>query len=682
MELFSLLAKLTLDTNDFDKGIDQAEKDLKGIDAPDTTLGLDNSEFNQNIEESQGLGDNFGTSMEGVFNGIKTALTTTGIVMAISGIVDQLRQAVSLAAQTADEIDKSSRKLGISTDTYQRWDHALKQSGSSIDVVKKGIQQFQLAVEAADPATPFADAADQVDGLADKYVGLNEDTYTALRDLGLLAGLQAGQFSSAEELMEAALLSLASYEGTVEERGIITRKLFGRNGDELNALLDSGRAGVEALLAEADQLGLVMSPEEIANAVAYGDAMANLHAEIDSIKTAFVQGIIPYLTTAAKWLTEILTNLNPRLQTNSVYQIFNEIDAKTLIANRKVEEATVTAKKLIEDLQNMGNYWTLDEQGRMTWDALAQKAIDLFPQLSDYIEQDGHKIRGNTEDIEKNIDAWARLEKQRLLSTAMAEKEEAVAKQLLEAYEKGAEASVKTDEAQGKKMTALKAMEEFLNSSRGEGYRWNLENNYGYTGQMTEDFFDQYGAGIDIWVKEGGTSAQKNAIDAWKEAESQARSLREESDKMIEDAEKAQSQLDDYERRLSEQMGLTTEGVNTTEEAVQKYIDTLNAVPKNVTTSFRAVYDDFRGHAIGSAYIPYDNYPALLHRGEKVLTSTEARQSDSGGIDYSALEDRITAAIRSGMDGATVRSYLNGKDITAEVNRNMISDIKNRRFAT
>ncbi|WP_251447060.1 tape measure protein [Vermiculatibacterium agrestimuris] len=37
------------------------------------------------------------------------------------------------------------------------------------------------------------------------------------------------------------------------------------------------------------------------------------------------------------------------------------------------------------------------------------------------------------------------------------------------------------------------------------------------------------------------------------------------------------------------------------------------------------------GYAYGLDRVPYDNYPALLHQGERVLTAREARQADYGG---------------------------------------------------
>ncbi len=38
-----------------------------------------------------------------------------------------------------------------------------------------------------------------------------------------------------------------------------------------------------------------------------------------------------------------------------------------------------------------------------------------------------------------------------------------------------------------------------------------------------------------------------------------------------------------------------------------------------------------RGAAVGLGYVPYDNYPALLHQGERVLTASEARAQDRAG---------------------------------------------------
>lgn len=90
------------------------------------------------------------------------------------------------------------------------------------------------------------------------------------------------------------------------------------------------------------------------------------------------------------------------------------------------------------------------------------------------------------------------------------------------------------------------------------------------------------------------------------------------------------------------------------------------------------------GFAKGLWNVPYDNFAANLHRGEMVLTQTQARQYRDGNsdVDLASMMGQITDAIRNGMAGATVQSFLNGKDITRAVNREIGNQIKSRRFST
>ena len=63
-----------------------------------------------------------------------------------------------------------------------------------------------------------------------------------------------------------------------------------------------------------------------------------------------------------------------------------------------------------------------------------------------------------------------------------------------------------------------------------------------------------------------------------------------------------------------------------------------------------------RGHAGGLDYVPYNGYPAVLHRGEAVLTSREADNWRKGGAGSPAAAQPIVINIESKteLDGATV----------------------------
>lgn len=88
-------------------------------------------------------------------------------------------------------------------------------------------------------------------------------------------------------------------------------------------------------------------------------------------------------------------------------------------------------------------------------------------------------------------------------------------------------------------------------------------------------------------------------------------------------------------------------------------------------------------HAKGEWNVPYDDYPALLHRGERVLTASQARQMDDGtnGTSFDGLVSAVVQAIREGMQGVQVNSYLDGRELTDAVNRYQGEDLTAGRFA-
>lgn len=90
----------------------------------------------------------------------------------------------------------------------------------------------------------------------------------------------------------------------------------------------------------------------------------------------------------------------------------------------------------------------------------------------------------------------------------------------------------------------------------------------------------------------------------------------------------------------------------------------------------------FNHNAKGLNYVPFDNYPTLLHRGEQILSASQARHLNDNSMDLSALIPAIVGAVREGMQDVTVRSYLSGRDITDDVSKNTMRALRARRFAT
>ena len=87
-------------------------------------------------------------------------------------------------------------------------------------------------------------------------------------------------------------------------------------------------------------------------------------------------------------------------------------------------------------------------------------------------------------------------------------------------------------------------------------------------------------------------------------------------------------------------------------------------------------------HAKGDWFVPYDNYVANLHRGEMVLTASQARRFREGtqtAMDMEALRSAIVSAVMEGMENAQVNAYMDGRRVTEEVSRRLNNELALRR---
>ena len=105
MTLFELVAKLTVDSGEFESAVNKAERSGK------------------NLKDS--LSANMGKVKAAVAGALSIAAIKKGVDSVIS-----LANAVSAAG---DRIDKQSQVLGLSRRAYQEWDYILGQNGASID---------------------------------------------------------------------------------------------------------------------------------------------------------------------------------------------------------------------------------------------------------------------------------------------------------------------------------------------------------------------------------------------------------------------------------------------------------------------------------------------------------------------------------------------------------------------
>lgn len=663
--------ELDLDDSDFVEGIDDANE--AEVDDPDTpNLDLETKDFKQALDDSQTKAEEFKTAIETIFEHAGMVLATTGVTLAVRGLFNTFSEITDLAMTLGDDIDKSSQRLNISTDAYQEWGYVLKMNGANINDFNRGILTMNEYLTANGD--------------------ISDDAEAAFARLGITAKKDIGQIRTTEDALYETIKALAEFEGTDEQRGVFATAIFGKNANVFNALFNSGIDSINALMDEAHKLGLVMTSEEVANAAAYNDAFTNWQESLSSFKTSLVSDILPALTNVMNTAAKIVAFFNWRTGDTPLSKQFEDIDNGAVDVLADIDETQGVAMELADKLIAMGNATQLTADQQEVWIGTAERLIDLVPSLSDVIDTDTLSINGNAQAIRDNITEWSNLAKERALQAVKEEKFAAIAGKTESYYRAQVDAIEKQAKAEYERQKAVSALNAELermqlaplSSDATEAdmlhAQWQLYNlnpyDNAYIGRIAEI--------TDDYVK-----AQEEA----EKAEEKAEGLYGEVEEGTKDYEAFVETLNSIFESTSENADGAITEVDALNEAVQGVegdhdinfrINTYGSIPYG----YGYDYGPRRyGNAKGLNYVPYDNYPADLHRGEMVLTSTQAREyreerNYNSGMDMSALIAGITSAVHAGMQGATVKSYLSGKDVTDNVNRETIKQLKARRFAT
>ena len=721
MTLMELAGKITLDTSEYEAALDEAARLAENLSIQEGfTLNLDNSGFVDNLDDAQEAADDFsgpadqavsldtsdfasgitsaeteatsfGETVKGIWEGVKTSLVEAGVVDAVKAVIEVLSECVNLAAQVGDNVDKGSKRLNISAKAYQEWSHALQQSGANINDFQRGISTIN------------------------KYLGggkVTKEAAAAFEQLGISATDASGGIKTTEQFLSDTVMALADFKGTSEERGALAEAIFGKNGGKLNALFEEGSGGIEHLIDEASELGLVMSDEEIANAVNYTDAIANMNSAIEGLKTSIATGLLPLLTEAVTSVTKIIAFFNGRSTGGNLSDLFKDTDKGLADDLVTIEGTSAAALELIDKLFSMGEAEKLTAEQQAEWKATAEWLVTNIPTLSGLIDTDTGSIKGNSEELANNVKQWRLWAIEKAKATALQAKTEALAKKTAEWLDKEAEAKqIEADyiEKQAEVRTLLKRDYESMPESEQSRFR----QKFGYESEDAMDWssesplYGQLENALGNWYPEWGFSTYgsddlKTAINERSVmSDSIAERLKtatEEAAALKEEVDVAQQELTDYDAAMSEVLQSIIPEANEAEEDVAAVGHALENLPDektikiNVLASLPSLLSGDLGGGVahlakGSMSIPYDDYPAILHRGEAVLTASQARAyrngESSGGLSGAALQSlqsAMTAAVTSGMSGVVTPVYLDGKEITSNVSRRLTNQIKASRY--
>ncbi len=194
-------------------------------------------------------------------------ITKVGIATAaIYGIKRTfIDMAIQIAAAT-NEIEKQSKLIGMSTDTFQKWAYAARMSDVQSQEFSFGLRLLSRNMEDASAGT----------GDAAKY-------FTAM---GVSVKDAAGHLRPLNDVMLDIMDKFAEWEDGPRKIAI-SLALFGRGGEALIPLLNKGRDGFRDFATEAQKLGVVLSPELVRKGSEAEDGFKKLSAQWEATKNSF-----------------------------------------------------------------------------------------------------------------------------------------------------------------------------------------------------------------------------------------------------------------------------------------------------------------------------------------------------------------------------------------------------------
>lgn len=321
MDLFDLVAKITLDSSEYEDGLNGASK------------------------SATGFGDKLKTAFKagGVALGAITAATV--------GLSTALIKTTSDVASYGDNIDKMSQKMGLSIEAYQEWDAIMQHSGASIDSMQRGMTTLSSAVENG------------------------SDAFAAL---GI--SLEDASSMSQEELFSATITALQNMESGTE-RTVLAQKLLGGSAKELGALLNTSAEDTEAMRQRVHELGGVMSKEAVKAAAAYQDSLQDMQTAFSGLSRGLVTDFLPGITTVMDGLTEIFSGDGE----TGLAMISKGIDDLMAQITEKLPEFINVGLGIIESLANaiIENIPVLATSAIEIISSLVMNIIDNLPKLID-----------------------------------------------------------------------------------------------------------------------------------------------------------------------------------------------------------------------------------------------------------------------------------------------------------
>ena len=282
-----------------DKGFDEA-----GDEAKDFSNSVKKAAFTS--EDADGKLSKLGDTAKKIGAALGAAAAAVGTVCVAAG--KKLWDMANDVGSAGDRIDKTSQKIGISAESYQKWGYVFERCGADVNNLQTGMKKL---------STVITDAAGGSDSAAEK-----------LPAIGL--SIEELNGKSQDEQLSMVITALQGMEAGAE-RTAAANDLLGKSAVDMAAVLNTSAEETERLKQEAEDYGMVMSNKAVAASAAFEDSLTKLLHTAGGLKNRMVGELLPGITQITDGLADLLAG-NDNAADELKSGVSSVIDAiKTLI---------------------------------------------------------------------------------------------------------------------------------------------------------------------------------------------------------------------------------------------------------------------------------------------------------------------------------------------------------------
>lgn len=256
------------------------------------------------------------SKVQAVISKLNAVLGALGVTLSAGALARATQQAIN----TADAAGKLAQKVGVAVDQLSKLSVAAKLNDLSMQQLAEGLKNMsRYLVES---------------GQGDK------SPEQALTDL-------ADTFQKMPDGMQKTALAM---------------KVFGRAGIEMIPLLNQGKSGIEGMMREAEELGVVVGPRFAANAETFNDNLARMKFLVEGVFLRFADTILPDLVKFSELLLDLAKAFEGHTKLVNAMTLAYQVwatqvalvwNALSMIAGKSPQEALDNFKKRLEEIVSL-----------------------------------------------------------------------------------------------------------------------------------------------------------------------------------------------------------------------------------------------------------------------------------------------------------------------------------------